>query len=166
MQQSVFEKKYVDYLTVYKIPIGPNQLDPTVFSDSDIEPEPKLLPSIHAQITRDLEEFTSNQPQRIKNYYLVGPACNPGNNNRKGSLRVIIELNKNIMDVDVDGLHSEEIMKYARSLSGKLAIGTGRKIEYIPTVRPIEETNYSGIYDIPRFRWLRIPNGKTTCSLP
>lgn len=166
MLPKLFEKKYVDYLTVHKIPIGPNQMDPNVFSDSEIDETPKLLPSIHAQITRDLEIFTSNQPQRVKNYYLVGSACKPGSNNRTGELRVIIELNKNIMDVDVDGLAAEEIMKYASSLSGKLAVGTSRKINYIPTVRPIEETNYEGIYDIPRFRWIKTPNGVNTCSRP
>jgi hypothetical protein len=166
MLMPLFEKKYVDYLTVHKIPIGPNQMDPNVFSDSEIEQTPALLPSIHAQITRDLEQFTSNQPQRVKNYYLVGPACKPGSKNRTGELRVIIELNKDIMDVDVDGLAAEEIMKYAKSLSGKLAIGTARKINYIPTVRPIEETSYEGIYDIPKFRWVRTPNGVSTCSQP
>lgn len=162
----LFEKKYVDYLTVYKVPIGPNQMDPTVFYMSELGEPPKLLPGIHAQITKDLEMFTSNQPQRVKNYYLVGPACKPGSKNRTGELRVIIELNKNLMDVDVDGLHAEEIMKYAKTLSGNLATGTSRPINYIPTVRPIDETNYEGIYDIPHFRWLRTPNGIQTCSQP
>lgn len=166
MLMPLFEKKYINYLTVHKIPIGPNQLDPNVFSNSEFDEAPKLLPSIHAQITKDLEEFTSNQPQRIKNYYLVGPACKPGSKNRAGELRVIIELNKQMMDTDVDGLASEAIMKYAKNLSGRLAVGTGRKINYIPTVRPIEETNYEGIYDIPRFRWARTPNGVKTCSQP
>ena len=162
----LFEKKYSEYLTIHKIPIGPNQLDPNVFSNSEIDETPKLLPSIHAHITRDLEMFTTNQPQRIKNYYLVGPACKPGSKSRTGELRVIIELNKNLMDTDVDGLASEEIMKYAKTLSGRLAVGTGRKINYIPTVRPIEETSYEGIYDIPNFRWKKIPNGVKTCSQP
>lgn len=155
----LFEKKYVDYLTVYKIPIGPNQLDPTVFYSSETGEDPKLLPSIHAQITNDLEKFTSNQPQRIKNYYLVGPATKPGSKNRIGELKVIIELNKNLMDVDVDGLLAEEIMKLAKALSGKLAVGTGRKIMYLPTVRPMESSDYEGIYDIPNFRWVKLPSG-------
>ena len=157
----LFEKKYVDYLTVYKIPIAPNQLDPTVFYHSDTGEDPKLLPGIHSQITRDLEVFASGQEQRIKNYYLVGPATIPGSKNRTGELRVVIELNKNLMDVDVDGLVAEEIMKLVNKLSGKLAVGTGRKIVYSPTVRPMQKTDYEGIYDIPHFRWLKIPSGVT-----
>jgi hypothetical protein len=157
--RSLFEKKYADYLTVYKIPIGPDQLDPTVFSTSEYDQQPKLLPSIHAQITRDLELFTCNQPHRIKNYYLVGPACTPGNRNRSGELRVIIELNKEIMDVDVDGIAAEQILKLTNELSGKLAPGTTRKIQYLPTVRPIKELGYEGIYDIGRFQWVNLPNG-------
>lgn len=157
----LFEKKYVDYLTVYKIPIGPNQMDPVVFYSSELGEEPKLLPGIHAQITKDLEQFASGQPQRIKNYYLVGPATKPGSKNRLGELRVIIQLNKQLMDLDIDGLLAEEILKMAKALSGKLAVGTGRKIVYVPTVRPIESSDYEGIYDIPNFRWLKLPSGVT-----
>ena len=159
MLMPVFEKKYVDYLTTYKIPIGPNQLDPVIFSYSEIGEEPKLLPSIHAQITRDLEIFVSGQPQRIKDYYLVGPACEPGSKNRLGELRVIILLNKQLMDVDIDGLLAEAILKLSKELSGKLAVGTGRKINYVVTTRPIEKSDYEGIYDIPNFKWVKLPNG-------
>ena len=155
----VFEKKYVDYLTTYKIPIGPNQLDPVVFAYSEIGEEPKLLPSIHAQITRDLEIFVGGQPQRISNYYLVGPACQPGSKNRLGELRVIILLNKQLMDVDIDGLLAEAILKLSKELSGKLAVGTGRKINYVVTTRPVEKSDYEGIYDIPNFKWIKLPNG-------
>lgn len=155
----VFEKKYVDYLTTYKIPIGPNQLDPVVFYHSEIGEEAKLLPAIHAQIVRDLERFAGDQHQRIKGYYLVGPACQPGSKNRLGELRVIIVLNKDIMDLDVDGLLAEEILRVAKELSGRLAVGTGRKIDYLPTMRPIDKDNYEGIYDIPNFKWLKLPNG-------
>jgi hypothetical protein len=159
MLMPVFEKKYVDYLTTYKIPIGPNQLDPVVFYHSEIGEEPKLLPNIHAQITRDLEIFAGNQPHRIKEYYLVGPACQPGSKNRLGELRVVIVLNKQLMDLDIDGLLAEQILKMAKELSGRLAIGTGRKIDYLPTTRPIDKDNYEGIYDIPNFKWTKLPNG-------
>lgn len=166
MLMPLFEKKYAGYLTVYKIPIGPNQMDPTVFYSSELGEPPRLQPGIHAQIVRDLEMFTSNQPQRIENYYLVGPACKPGSKNRSGELRVMIQLNNKLMDTDVDGLQAEEIMKYAKSLSGKLAVGTTRKINYVLTVRPVYETSYEGIYDIPRHSWVKTPNGLNTCSQP
>lgn len=158
---SLFEKKYVKYLTVYKTPLGPNQLDPFVFPVPMEGEEPKLLPSIHAQITKDLEIFVGGQPQRIKNYYLVGPACTPGYKKRDGELRVIIVLNKDLKDLDVDGLLSERILKLAKELSGNMAIGTARKINYVITVRPIAETSYKGVYDIPNFCWTRLPSGLT-----
>ncbi len=157
----LFEKKYSDYLTVYKVPIGPNQLDPTVFYHSEVGEPPKLLPGIHAQITSDLEKFASGQQQRIKNYYLVGPVCVPGSKDRNGEMRVIVQLNKQLMDVDIDGIAAEEILKLAKELSGRLAIGTGRKIMYIPTIREMESTDYEGIYDIPNFRWIKMPSGVT-----
>lgn len=158
---SLFEKKYIDYLTVYKIPIAPNQLDPTVFYFPENGEDPVLLPGIASQISNDLEKFTSHQPQRIKNYYLVGPAVKPGSKNRTGEICVIIELNKDIMDVDVDGLAAEEIMKLAKNLSGRLAVGTGRPITYIPTIRPINASEYEGVYDIAKFRWVKLPSGVT-----
>jgi hypothetical protein len=162
MKFPLFEKKYSDYLTVYKVPIGPDQLDPTVFYMPETGEEPKLLPGIHTQIVSDLEKFSSGQPHRIKNYYLVGPATKPGSKNRTGELRVIIELNKDVMDLDIDGLLAEEILKLSKTLSGKLAVGTTRKIVYVPTVRPISEyTNYEGIYDIFHFSWYRLPAGIT-----
>ena len=166
MLMPVFEKKYVDYLTVYKIPIGPGQMDPTVFYQSDTAEQPTLLPTIHDQITKDLEEITSNQPYRIENYYLVGPACKPGSKSRTGELRVVLQMNNKLKDVDIDGLHSEQLLKHAKNLSGRLATGTGREINYVLTVRPIEETSYEGIYDIPKFNWFRTPNGLKTCSQP
>lgn len=157
----LFEKKYSKYLTVYKVPIAPGQLDPNVFYCSEAGEEPKLLPAIHAQISKDLEQFAGGQQHRIKNYYLVGPATIPGLKDRNGELRVIIELNKRIMDVDIDGLQAEEIMKMCKNLSGNLATGTGRKIIYVPTIRSMEPSNYEGIYDISKFCWLKLPNGVT-----
>ena len=94
----LFEKKYIKYLTIYKTPIGPNQLDPFVFPVPIEGEQPTLIPSIHSQITRDLEIFVGGQPQRIQNYYLVGPACKPGSKSRNGELRVIIVLNKDLND--------------------------------------------------------------------
>jgi hypothetical protein len=161
MIMPLFEKKYADYLTVYKIPIAPDQLDPTVFYFPETGESPVLLPAITTQIAKDMEHFSSNQEFRIKNYYLVGPATIPGSKNRSGELRIIIEINKQIMDIDVDGLAAEAIMKLAKQLSGKLATGTTRPIVYVPTVRPIEPSDYPGIYNIPKFQWLKLPNGVT-----
>lgn len=158
---SLFEKKYVKYLTVYKTPIGPNQLDPLVFPVPMEGQEPKLMPGIHAQITKDLEIFAGGYPERIKNYYLVGPACTPGYKKRDGELRIIIVLNKDLKDLDVDGMLAERILKLAKELSGKMAVGTSRKINYIVTVRPIEETSYSAVYNIPTFNWTKPPSGLT-----
>lgn len=156
---SIFEKRLEDYLTVYKIPIGPNQLDPTVFSFSEIENTPRLLPAIHSQICKDVETLAPDQPSRIKNYYLVGSALTPGNKNRSEELRVIIVINKDMMDVDTDGVIAERILQGAKELSGNHAAGTSRPINYVVTTRDVEDTNYNGIYNLSTNDWKRIPNG-------
>jgi hypothetical protein len=158
---SIFEKRIEDYLTVYKIPIGPGQLDPTVFYFSEIDNTPRLLPAIHSQICRDVETLGPDQPSRIKNYYLVGPAVTPGNKNRSGELRVIIVINKDILDVDVDGVLAERILKAAKQMSGKHATGTTRPIEYVITTRDVENDQYTGIYNLGTSDWKRTPNGLT-----
>lgn len=158
---SIFEKRIEDYLTVYKIPIGPGQLDPTVFYFSEVDNSPILLPIIHSQICRDIETLGPDQPSRIKNFYLVGPALTPGSKNRSGELRVIIVINKDIMDVDVDGVLAERILMAAKQLSGRYATGTTRPIVYTITTRDIEDTHYNGIYNLSTNSWKRSPNGLT-----
>lgn len=155
----IFEKKYANYMTVYKFPVGPNQLDPTIFYHSETDSEPKLHPTIQAQIDKDVQELSSNQPQRVKNYYLVGASTNPGAKNRTGALRVIIEINKDIKDIDVDGLAAERLLQHAKQLSGRLATGTVRPIEYSITVRPIDKERHTGIYNVPKFCWEKLPSG-------
>lgn len=159
----LFEKKLLSYLTLYKTLIGPNQLDPTIFYSSETGEEPKLQPGIHSQIVKDLEILCSNQPSRIKNYYMVGDVCKPGSKNRKSDIKVVVELNKALMDVDFDGLVAEEMMKLANNLSNKLATGTMRKICYVLTIRPINSQQYEGIYDIAKFCWYKTPSGLKTC---
>ena len=145
---------------MYKIPVGPNQLDPTVFYLSQ-DNTPKLLPSIYSQIVKDIETLTSGQPSRVKNYYLVGEATKPGSKNRSAEIRILVVLNKNIMDLDIDGLLAEDLLKLAKNLSGKLAVGTTRPIHYIPTIRSIETYDYEGIYNLFTNDWVKIPNGLT-----
>lgn len=159
--QSLFEKKYIKYLNVYKTPIGPGQLDPYVFPVPIEGQEPKLIPVIHSQISKDLEIFAGGQPERITSYYLVGSACEPGSKDRNGELRVVVVLNKNLKDIDIDGLLAERILKMAKELSGNLATGTGRKINYVITIRAIDKDSYEGIYDIPRASWIKVPSGIT-----
>ena len=154
-----FEQKLKDYLTIYKVPISPDSLDPTLFYFPETGETPRLQPAIHAQITNDLEMFAGEQPQRIKKYYLVGNAVLPGNKNRKAELKVLIILNKNLMDIDIDGLLSEELLKLAKALSKRLAVGTVHPISYLLSVRDIEPTDYKGIYDIAHHEWLKLPSG-------
>lgn len=159
----LFEKKLLSYLTLYKTPIGPNQLDPAVFCSSETGEPPSLQPGIHAQIVKDLNVLSSNQPTRIKNYYMVGDVCKPGSKNRQSDIKVVVEMNKALMDVDFDGLVAEEMMKLANHLSNKLAIGTTHKIRYVLTIRPIDPEQYEGIYDIGKFNWFKTPSGLKTC---
>jgi hypothetical protein len=71
-----FNQKLKDYLTVYKIPIAPNSLDPLLFYFPETGEEPKLLPAVHSQIMNDLQAFVGDQPLRIKKSYLTGEAVN------------------------------------------------------------------------------------------
>ena len=156
----LFEKKYSDYVTIYKVPIGPNQLDPMVFYWPETGEEPKLNSCIHSQIIRDLEQLVGDQDYRIKNYYLVGTATKPGTKNKTGDLKVLIQLNTDVLDQDVEGLMAERILKAANQLSNKIAPGTARKIVYVPTVRAINHyDNYTGIYDILKANWVKLPSG-------
>ncbi len=155
----LFEKKLKDYLTVYKIPIGPNDLDPTLFVYDPTLDAPLLSPRILTQITKDLQSFTGEQPSRIKNAYVVGKTMKPGNKDRHSSLRVVIVMDKNIMDADVDGILAEEVLKLAKSLSGRLAMGTTHPIDYTVSMRDIDTAKYEGIYDVLNSRWHKIPNG-------
>lgn len=156
---NLFEKKYGDYLTVYKAPIGPHDLDPTVFVYDPNIKAPILSPSIIAQITKDIEAFCGEQPSRVKNAYVVGKVTKPGNKDRHSPLRVIIVMEKNIMDNDIDGVLAEEILKLAKNLSGRLAIGTTHPIEYSVSMRDVDTSKYEGIYDVMHSRWHKIPNG-------
>ncbi len=161
MYMSAFETKLKNYLTLYKIPLGPNQLDPTVFYFSETGDTPKLLPSIQSQIAKDIEMLVSGQPQRVTKYYLTGPATKPGSKQRTGELRVVVVINKNLMDVDVDGIVAEELLKLSKNLSGKLAVGTTRPINYVITVRDIDLNSHNGVYDLFKNEWTKEPNGLT-----
>jgi hypothetical protein len=157
-----FDKKLKSYLTVYKVPLAPNSLDPTVFYFPERGEQPRLLPSVHAQITNDIEMFVSAQPARIKRYVIVGDVVTPGKDNKKAEIKVLIVINKDLLDVDPDGLHAEEVLKLANSLSGRLAVGTLHPIRYVPMVRDIDPKNYNAIYDIPNFEWIKLPSGLKT----
>lgn len=156
---SLFEKKLIDYLTVYKVPIGPKDLDPSLFQFDLNRKAPFLREPIVAQISKDLQAFAGEHPARIKRCYLVGNAVKPGYPDRSCPLKIFVILNKEIMDLDVDGLLAEEILKIARALSGRLAVGTTHPIEYYITTRDLEPSDYEGIYDVSNAYWVKIPNG-------
>ena len=154
-----FDQKLKDYLTIYKIPIAPNSLDPLLFYFPETGEQPKLLPTVHAQIINDLEAFVGEQPQRIKKYYLTGEALKPGNKNRRAELKVLIVLNKELMDIDVDGILAEELLKLAKTLSNRLVTGTSHPLRYVLTVRDPDTSEYEGLYDIANQSWKKLPNG-------
>ena len=154
-----FNKKLKNYLTIFKTPIAPNSLDPTLFYFPETGEPPRLLPGVHAQITNDIEMIASMDPSRIKRYFIVGDAVKPGCKSRTSDIKVLVVLNKNIMDVDVDGLMAEEILKICNAVSNRQAVGTVRKIRYIPTVREVKSEDYPGIYDIPYASWFKTPSG-------
>jgi hypothetical protein len=160
MNKRLDKLKLRNYLTIGKPPIGPNELDPGVFRYSEVGRDPVLLPGIHAQIVNDVEMFCGNQGQRIKKFVLVGDALIPGNKNRICELKVLIIINKDLLDIDIDGLLAEDLLKMADSISGRLAVGTLHPIRYIPTIRDVREHNeYQGIYDILMHTWIKLPPG-------
>lgn len=154
---SKFNHKLKNYLTLYKTPIAPDQLDPAIFYFPETGEEPKLLPSIQAQITMDITAFAGDQPSRIVKYVIVGKVLEPGSK-RTEDIKVLILLNKNLMDLDLDGILGEEILKLTNSLSGKLAGSSLRKIQYSPVVRDIEQLKerYPAIYDVGLNSWLKL----------
>jgi hypothetical protein len=153
------ELKLKSYLTLHKPCISPNSLDPNVFYFPETGEPPVLQPRIHSQILNDLEFFCKEQQNRIKKYVLVGDALIPGNQDRTKPLKVLIVLNKDIMDLDIEGMLSEVILKTLNSLSGRLAYGTVRPIVYTPTVRSLDihKEQYQAIYDIATNAWIKLP---------
>lgn len=160
--KSDFNTKLKSYLTVYKVPLAPDSLDPTVFYFPENGQHPRLLPAVHAQITNDIEILVSGQPARVMKYVIVGDVVTPGKDNKKAEIKVLVVINKNLLDVDVDSLLAEELLKLANSLSGRLATGTLHPIRYVPMVRDIDPKNYNAVYDIPNMDWIKTPSGLKT----
>jgi hypothetical protein len=153
------DQKLKNYLTLFKVPIAPDSLDPNIFYFPEQGGTPRLHDSIYAQITRDIEFFCGEQPQRISKYYLVGDALIPGNKDRTKDLIVLILLNKNLMDLDVDGLLAEEILKLSNAISGKYVLGTSRLLMYRTTLREDSIEKYQGVYDLFTQQWVKLPSG-------
>lgn len=154
-----FNKKLSRYFTFYKTPIAKDQLDPTLFYFPETGEYPVLHQGVHAHILNDMEMFCSNQPSRIKTCCIVGDAVTPGKGSKEWPVKVMIVLNKQILDADIDGLLAEEILKLSKSLSNRMIVGTTRRIEYIPTVRNVRKEDYDGIYEIPSQQWIKKPSG-------
>lgn len=155
-----FNQKLKKYLTVYKVPIAPNSLDPTVFYFHETGESPTLLPGIYSQILNDIEMFVAGQqPSRVKKVIMVGDVLKPGNKNKTAPIKVMIILNKDIMDLDVDGILAEEILKLSKVLSGRMAIGSLRKIDYIPAIRDVDLQAVEAAYNLTTNGWLKLPSG-------
>ena len=156
-----FNDKLKKYLTIYKVPIAPNSLDPTLFYFSETGESPKILPGVHAQIMNDLNFFVVDRPAAVEKVFVVGKCLEPGNKNQSCDLKVLLILNKKLMDIDVDGLLAEEVLKLANTLSGKLAGTSLHKIQYLPTVRSVREIiqKYPAVYDIQTSTWPKLPSG-------
>lgn len=155
------ERKLRDYLTIKKIPLAPNSLDPNIFySPEDGSFDPKVLPQIHSQITTDVELICGEQYQRIKKYLLVGDYDDFTLKSRTKPLKIILVLNKDLMDLDLDGILAEAILRASKEISGRLAVGTLRPINYVPSMKDVKKENYEGIYDLFTNEWIKIPSRK------
>jgi len=160
-----FDKTLNNYLTVYKVPLAPGSLDVNIFYFPELGEEPRLLPGVHAQIVNDLEMLVNGQPARIKRYVIVGDAVTPGKSTHTSEIKVLVILEKNLMDVEIQGIAAEELLKQANALSKRCAVGTTRPIRYVITVRDLDEDElkkHEGVYDIPSFSsfsWIKLPAG-------
>lgn len=155
------ERKLRDYLTINKIPLAPNSFDPNIFYSSENGTfDPRLLPQLHSQILADVERICGEQHQRIKKYALVGSYDDFTLKNRTNPLKIVLVLNKDLMDLDLDGILAEAILRAAKEISGRLAIGTLRPINYIPSMRVVKKEDYEGIYDLFTNEWIKIPSRK------
>lgn len=152
---SKFNRKLKSYLTLYKPPIPPNGLDPMIFYFPDDGSLPHLHPRVQTQILRAVDQIVGGQPARIVRVILVGDVVN--NKNRTADIKVLVQLNKQIMDVDVDGIAAESILNLCNQMSNSIALGTQRLIRYIPMVRSIDTKDYNALYDVIGTQWLKEP---------
>lgn len=154
-----FNYKLQKYLTVYKTPIAPDQLDPCLFYFPETGEPPKLLPGVYAQIANDLQGLASENPARIKKCVIIGDAVKPGKEGANGDIEVLVILNKDIMDLDIEGVVAEEILKVANALSKRQAVGSTRKIKYSIRVRDLDLSEHEGVYNVSTNEWIKIPSG-------
>lgn len=157
--QSAFNKKLKNYLQVYKTPIAPDSLDPSVFYFPETGEQPRLLPGVEAHILNDMEQFSPQLPSRIGHCLMAGPVTVPGNKNRTAPIDVFIVLSKGLLDLDLNGLVAEEMLRLAKALSGKCAVGTTRPIQYTLRARDIDPSDFEGIFDVYTRSWKKLPSG-------
>jgi hypothetical protein len=63
------------------------------------------------------------------------------------------------MDIDIDGILSEELLKLANRMSNRLVVGTVHPLRYVLTVREANTSEHEGLYDIFKSSWVKLPSG-------
>jgi len=156
-----FKKAYLKYHTN---PLSPNSLDPRVWYFLPDGGDPKLQPSIKAQILFDIDRINSSEHEqgskRVWDYFMVGPVLNE-HSSEKCSINILVQINKTNL---TDPL-KERILQTIKQISGRLATGTLHPIHYIPTIRDLDKEKYSAIYHPYTEKWIKKPRflgeGKT-----
>jgi hypothetical protein len=154
---SQFNTKLKQYLTLYKPPITPESLDPQLFYVPEQSFFPVLVPAIRMQILSDIEVIRGHSPARVDLCAIVGNAVTPGKKDRTSDVRVMVLLNKRMLDKDIEAAASTEILQLCKHLSNKYAIGTTRKIVYVPTLRPEQIQEKESVYCVVSDSWIKSP---------
>jgi hypothetical protein len=151
--QEEFDKAYLPYHTD---PISPNSLDPRVWNFNTQGGDPRLQPSIKAQILQDIDRINSAEQEftrkRVWDYFIVGPVLEE-NSSEKCSINVLVLINK----TNLDDMLKERILQTIKELNGRLATGTQHPIHYIPTIRDLDQERYLAIYHPFTEKWVKKP---------
>lgn len=139
------------YLKESVIDIPRDSLDPTVFSFPD-GGSPILQTAIKKQIQKDVERINAIFP--VRRFYIIGSIVT-----RRYNMSSDIDVNVEIEEQgQKDGISMEAILRVAKSLNGKLAIGTTHPINYFLIQHEYDLDKTDAAYDVMNEKWLKTEN--------
>lgn len=139
------------YLKESVIDIPRDSLDPTVFSFPD-GGQPILQSVIKKQIQKDVERINAIFP--VRRFYIIGSIVT-----HRYNISSDIDVNVEIEDQGKkDDISMEAILRVAKSLNGKLAIGTTHPINYYLIQHEYDLDKTDAAYDVMNEKWLKTEN--------
>lgn len=154
---NLFETQHKRYLKIYAPRIPTNSLDPALFEFPDGTGVPKLSPPVYDQLMTDLMQICNNERFRAVNVFIVGPCLEKGADKRC-EVRVLVQLNKDVMDGEMDGALGERLLGACKTCSNRLLPGTQHQVVYTPTIRTISLDEYPAAYSLLDNRWAKTPD--------